>query len=183
MSSRGLTVLVARGRLDGMSLTQPKLPPAKRTRGRPSKFTREIADEVCRRLREGESLLSICRDDHMPVDACVRKWAAENYNNFYSDYARARDLGLEHRADWLIAHVMTGEDVARDRLVFDANRWYLSKLAPKKYGDKLATELSGPGGGAIEIDHNVVDASALSPEARDALRDILISAKERGDAE
>jgi Bacteriophage Sf6, terminase small subunit-like len=31
----------------------------------------------------------------------------------------------------------------RDRLRFDARRWYLSKLAPKRYGDKMAIEQSG----------------------------------------
>jgi hypothetical protein len=42
-------------------------------------------------------------------------------------------------------------DVARDRLRFDSRRWYLSKLAPKRYGDKLQQEVSGPDGGALTV--------------------------------
>ena len=40
--------------------------------------------------------------------------------------------------------------VADKRVRFDARRWYLSKLAPKRYGDKLSTEISGPDGGPVK---------------------------------
>jgi hypothetical protein len=39
--------------------------------------------------------------------------------------------------------------VARARLRIDARKWLASKLAPKKYGDKLAAEVSGPDGGPV----------------------------------
>lgn len=39
---------------------------------------------------------------------------------------------------------LNGEHQARSRLRVDTRKWYLSKLAPKRYGDKL--ELSGPDG-------------------------------------
>jgi hypothetical protein len=32
----------------------------------------------------------------------------------------------------------------------DSLKWHLCKLAPKKYGDKVAAELSGPDGGPIQ---------------------------------
>lgn len=47
----------------------------------------------------------------------------------------------------------TDQDViARSRLRVDARKWYASKLAPKKYGDKITQEISGPDGGAVQID-------------------------------
>jgi hypothetical protein len=39
--------------------------------------------------------------------------------------------------------------VARSRLRIDPRKGLASKLAPKKYGDKVAAELSGPDGGPI----------------------------------
>jgi hypothetical protein len=46
--------------------------------------------------------------------------------------------------------VLNGEHVQRSRLRLDARKWALSKMAPKKYGDKL--ELGGTGeGGALLI--------------------------------
>jgi len=40
--------------------------------------------------------------------------------------------------------------VDRSRLMIDARKWLASKLAPKKYGDKVSAELSGPDGGPIQ---------------------------------
>ena len=39
--------------------------------------------------------------------------------------------------------------VQRNRLRVDTRKWVMSKLAPKKYGEKL--EHSGPDGGPIQI--------------------------------
>jgi hypothetical protein len=40
--------------------------------------------------------------------------------------------------------------VDRSRLMMDARKWLASKLAPKKAGDKIAAEVSGPDGGPIQ---------------------------------
>jgi hypothetical protein len=44
--------------------------------------------------------------------------------------------------------------VDRSRLTVDSLKWYLCKLAPKKYGDKVAAEVSGPDGGPIQNNVN-----------------------------
>jgi hypothetical protein len=41
--------------------------------------------------------------------------------------------------------------VARNRLRVDARKWVAAKLLPKKYGDKVQQEVSGPDGGPIEV--------------------------------
>jgi hypothetical protein len=43
-----------------------------------------------------------------------------------------------------------GVAVQRSRLMVDTRKWLMSKLAAKKYGDKVQTEISGPDGGAIQ---------------------------------
>ena len=103
--------------------------------GRPSKFTSALAGAICRRLAEGESLRAICRDKGMPSVATVRAWVLAR-DGFAEQCARARDLGLDMLADEVldIADNPAG-DVAAARLRFDARRWYLSKLAPRRYGD------------------------------------------------
>lgn len=136
-------------------------------RGRTTLYTPELAEEVCERLANGESLRSICRDEHMPSDFAVRNWVIHDLNGFASHYTRARDAGLDVLADevleiaddgtndWMEKQgkngtsfiAENGEAMARSRLRFDARRWYLSKLAPKRYGDRQAVELSG----SIEI--------------------------------
>ena len=120
-------------------------------RGRPSIYTQEIADLICQKLAEGMSLRAICRSDGMPNEATVRQWAVDDREGFYSQYTRSRDIGLDCMADEVQEIADNDGDVARDRLRFDSRRWYLSKLAPKRYGDKLQQEVSGPDGGALTV--------------------------------
>ena len=112
-------------------------------KGRPSSFTDELAEEICARLAAGESLRSICRDDHMPDRATVANWCSRD-EHFFSQYTRAREFGLDELADEVIEIADAGSgDAVRDRIRFDARRWYLSKLAPKRYGDKQEIEHKG----------------------------------------
>ena len=123
--------------------------------GRPTIFSQELADAICARLAEGESLLSICRDDGMPAESTVRHWVAEDREGFFAKYAHARDIGLDHQADRIIEIADTEEDPARARVMIDARKWHLSKMAPKRYGEKVTTEISGPGGGPVPLSMQV----------------------------
>lgn len=138
-------------------------------------YSEEIAEEICRKLAEGMSLNQICKAENFPAESTVRSWALDDYKGFSAKYTRARDLGLDALADEVMAIADDGsadmvtrytekgseyqavdqEHIARSRLRFDARRWYLSKLAPKKYGDRTAVEHSGPDGSklVIEVEH------------------------------
>jgi hypothetical protein len=134
--------------------------------GRPSDYTQAMADEICERLAEGESLRGICRDEEMPSKTSVFRWLASN-EAFRDQYAYAREVQAETLADEIITiaddgtndtyvddngNVRTDQEViGRSRLRVDARKWLAGKMAPKKYGDKL--EMSGSGtGGALVIE-------------------------------
>lgn len=140
--------------------------------GRPSIYTPELAAEILSRLASGESMNSICRDDHMPSRQCVYEWVIHNREGFGDKYARARDSGLDVMAEELLDIADDGtndyvekesqrtgttfvaldaEHVQRSRLRVDTRKWYLSKLAPKRYGDKQTVEHTGAGGGPIVV--------------------------------
>ena len=116
-------------------------------------YTDELAEEILDRLATGESLLSICRDPHMPDEKAVRKWVKERPNTFGPDYARAREFGFDSIAEQVLeigGGDFTGPDgyvdngaIQQARLLSDNHKWFLSKLAPKKYGDKVTQELVG----------------------------------------
>ena len=124
--------------------------------GRPSDFTPEIANEICERLAKGESLRAICADDEsgwLPTARTVHRWLTveeEWASAFRQQYAHAREAQADHYADEIVA-IADGvvNDPQRDRLRVDARKWYASKLAPKKYGDKVA--LTGGGEGDAPI--------------------------------
>lgn len=144
------------------------------TRGRPSIYTQEIADTICKALAEGKSLRSICREEGMPTEAAVRMWAADDREGFYSQYTRARDIGLDCVAEEVFEIADHGSDHQRDRLKFDARRWYLSKLAPKRYGDKITQEHTGTDGGPIRTE-GTVDVTGLSAEQLAVLASIPVA--------
>lgn len=121
---------------------------AKQGRGRPSKFTDTLASAICARLSEGESLVRICEDKAMPARRTVLKWMTTD-PNFCTSIARAREEQAEHLAEEIVNIADTCTDPHKARLQIDARKWYASKLAPKKYGDKL--DLNANHSGEITI--------------------------------
>jgi len=53
--------------------------------------------------------------------------------------------------------VSEGDMVDRSRLMVDTRKWLLSKMFPKKYGDKVSAELSGPDGRPIQTENTIVE--------------------------
>lgn len=137
-------------------------------RGRPTLYTKEIANRICEELATGKSLRAICAaDEELPAENTVRGWAMDDVQGFFAQYARARDLGLDAMADEVIEIADTtqegvktkitdeGEEtthadmIEHRKLRFQARQWYLSKLAPKRYGDRLHQELTGANGAPL----------------------------------
>lgn len=124
--------------------------------GRPSDYTDEKADAICERIVAGESMRAICADPDMPAISTVFRWLSLN-TQFSEQYARAKEEQAEAFADEIVRIAdkdVPDEDTAvltaRDRLRVDARKWVASKLKPKKYGDKVQTELTGANGGPVE---------------------------------
>jgi len=120
----------------------PAKPSAKRKRGRPSKFTPELTAEILQRISHGESLHAICRDPAMPAEITVRDWLTRD-EDFSTKYARAREEQAERYAAEIVEIADTCDDPNKARLQIDARKWYASKVAPKKFGEKLDVEHSG----------------------------------------
>ena len=121
-----------------------------------SKYTAALADTICQRLINGESLRAICAGSDMPNAATVCRWLAA-HEAFREQYARAREAQADTLADEIldiaddatndymarrlkdgsIEEVLNTEHIQRSRLRVDSRKWLASKMAPKKYGDKL----------------------------------------------
>ena len=132
---------------------------ARRPRGQQTKYSDAIADEICERLAGGESLIHICSDPHMPSEYAVRQWALDDQadksgigRGFASKYARARSIGYERLADEIIGigdapimfnGVPDNALVQQARLRSDNRKWYLSKVLPKRFGDRVEATVIG----------------------------------------
>lgn len=123
--------------------------------GRPTLYSDELADDICERLVEGESLASICRSESMPRISTVYLWLRTK-PDFLAAYTRARDDQGDTDADKIgdvQDRVLRGEiDPAAARVAIDALKWTAARRQPKKYGDKIETTLQGPNGGPVQVE-------------------------------
>jgi hypothetical protein len=158
--------------------------------GRKSTFTQDIADTICQRLAEGESLRKICSGDDMPAMSSVFKWLGENLA-FSEQYARARetqadaladeilDIADDGRNDWMEStdpnnpgYKENNEAIRRSQMRIDSRKWLAGKMRPKKYGDKVSNEVSGPGGGPLSVvTHIELIAPTIGKPAGDDAQD------------
>lgn len=126
--------------------------------GRPSAYTKKLAETICSRLIEGESLRQICSDDAMPHRTTVMRWQGDN-PDFATKCARARESQSDLMDDLILdtAKACVPETAQADKVKISAFQWRAAKLAPKKYGDRLA--LTGADGGAVKLEtvHELTD--------------------------
>jgi hypothetical protein len=111
--------------------------------GRPSAYSDEIAKAICDQLAEGKGLIQICRQEGFPDHKTVRGWVLDNHQDFFAKYTRSKDFGIDAMVEKTFEVIDEEEDVLRARLKVDTLKWYVSKIAPKKYGDKIGVEHSG----------------------------------------
>jgi hypothetical protein len=115
---------------------------------------------ICERMAEGKSLRQICAEEGMPSKTLVMRWLNVPGNGAFVDhYARAREALADAYAEQIIEIVDSKDEDANSRRVrMDARKWVASKLAPKKYGEKIGHEHAGIDGGPILIATGVIRA-------------------------
>src|SRR5215472_156664 len=146
----------------------------KRRRMTQTNYTREIADTICSRMSEGESLRAICRDPGMPSEGAVRGWAVRDVDGFCQRYRAARQLLIEYWADQIVAIADDEELDPRSRQIRTGTRqWLMSKLAPRRYGDKL--QIAGDPESPLHVMHREVSLAELTDAQLDALQNFTKS--------
>lgn len=116
---------------------------------------------ICNELKKGRSLRSVLKDNDMPNSETFYKWV-DSSEAKTKQYARA----CEERADAIFEEMIDIADdgsndlmtvvkgdktyetenrevTNRSRLRVDTRKWMLSKMMPKKYGDKLDVTSDG----------------------------------------
>jgi hypothetical protein len=111
-----------------------------------------IFNIICQRIINGESVKSILRDKDMPSTQTFWDWL-KNDKIKSNQYARAKEIMAERMFEDIIL-IADGTDddiyvdengieqtnhnvIQRDRLRIDARKWNLSRMFPKKYGEKI----------------------------------------------
>lgn len=128
--------------------------------GRPSKYSEELVDRICEEIATSDKgLHRICENPDYPSVTLLMRWLSDGKHSYFVEqYARAKQLQAEYLEDQLLKiaddssgdAIMTEngvienrEFVNRSRLRIDTRKWLMSKLLPKKYGDKLDVTSDG----------------------------------------
>jgi len=118
----------------------------------------EIFNYVCKEIETGKALRNVLKEEQMPSTSTFFQWL-ELYPDKAKQYARATEVRSEVIFDDILSiadqnagdtyinefgvEVINSDVIQRSRLRIDARKWVLSKLNPKKFGDKVQTEHSG----------------------------------------
>lgn len=102
-------------------------------------WTPELVERICGEIASGRAVSDVSREDWCPAEKSIyRQMAADK--NFADAINRARAAQQEREVEECVrmADMATTEDWQVVKLRIWARQWRASKLAPKKYGDKLA---------------------------------------------
>ena len=125
--------------------------------GRPGLYTLALGAKICELIAAGKSVKDICKLPGMASETVIYEWLAKDgdFAELYT-HARARqadlyaaqiveiadeDCAMVQHPDGEsgeVAVVFDSVAVQRNRLRVDARKWVASKLAPKKYSEKVA---------------------------------------------
>lgn len=136
---------------------------------KPERDKDAICQSVLQGMRNGLSAFKSCQDAGVP-QSTFNRWVDADAK-LAEDYAHAREDLIERMANEVLeladSEVPEAGDGKRDwqaiqqrKLQVDSRKWLLSKLAPKKYGDRL--ELAGDKENPLQV--QTIDASKLSTD-------------------
>lgn len=144
-------------------------------KGRPTKYSDDVVDKICQLISESsKGLHHICnKHKDLPSFSTIMRWLGEEDKKSFQDkYVRARELQADFLADEIIeiadkqrlttvtnnttafggqVSITKSDNYNRSKLQMDARKWKASKLAPKKYGDKLDVVSNGETIGSFNV--------------------------------
>ena len=140
-----------------------------------------IFEYVCQEIEKGRALRNVLKDENMPSTSTFYQWL-DNDEVKAKQYARATEVRADIIFDDILAiadentndtsinengiEVVNNDVIQRSRLRIDARKWVLSKLNPKKFGDK--TIHSGDADNPIQTTFSILNIDPLSDESNDS---------------
>ena len=122
-------------------------------------FAPEVFTRIFERIIEGESLIRICAEPSMPSRKTFYLRISQD-SELRESYERAKVLSADYLAEEILEiadtcrmgtktvnkngkiETVVGDMVERARLQIETRKWQAAKLAPKKYGDRLQTDMT-----------------------------------------
>jgi hypothetical protein len=136
-------------------------------------YSKDIADEICRLMAdEGVPLKQICAQEDMPSLGTVRRWVADDVNNFRNEFHAAdglkyitmedecmeiadnssNDYMMREDKNGVEREVLNTENINRSKLRIDTRKDFMAFRRPDIYGKRQTVEHTGKNGGPIQVE-------------------------------
>lgn len=145
--------------------------------GRPTLYSKDIADSICEKIAQGSSMRTVCEDESMPAMSTVFKWLRE-HKEFSEQYASACEERTEAQNELLLELGDEALEEAQNadpkaanavvsavKLKADNLKWVMSKQKPKKYGEKIDHTSGGEKIAVIPMELHAKRNPSSSPES------------------
>lgn len=133
----------------------------------PETITPEQVEEIIERICTDKASVATACDGICAPRTFWRKLRADP--ELVAAYEKAREIRADARfesIDSVLGALSASKiDAQQARVMVDAIKWQCGIERPKRYGDKLATTISGPDGGAVQVKMEL-DAAKESLAAR-----------------
>lgn len=122
---------------------------------------KELFKTICFKIAEGKSVREILKEDDMPSRDTFYKWLIDD-TELSDQYARACEIRAEGVFEEILDiaddgtndymtikkgdmeyNVEDREVTSRSKLRVEARKWWLSKVSPKKYGERIDVTSKG----------------------------------------
>ena len=126
-------------------------------------WTPELESSIITGIQDGKSVRSIASEVKMAASSIIKHTVEST--TFGEQYARAKEMQMEAMADDIL-RIADSADVTSynpARLQVDTRKWLMSKMAPKRYGDKVEQFISGPAGGPLQAE---ITVNFVKPESK-----------------
>lgn len=137
-------------------MTKKKDPKDIKKSGRPTKYSREVAERICSEIATSiDGVGKLCsRNQEFPAESTIFLWLTK-HPEFSEQYEKAREFQCNVMADKILevawdnsqdiveteyGSKCNSEFISRSRLKVDSLKWLLTKLNAKKYGDKVQND-------------------------------------------
>ncbi len=183
-----------------MTQAKTKKTATKKKRGRPTLYSKELADKIIDLIESGVSETKISKKNGMPSLRTLQNWK-DKYPDFLQRSARARQTSAEMFRDEAlkIAYdtAQFAEDVANHKKLtiggiplcdipkgyVDAKKLLIQELNREaalrddsRFGDRKRVQMTGKDDGPIEVKQEV-DLTSVTTENLKAVREMLYGAK------
>lgn len=150
-------------------------------RGRPTKYSEEVIDQIINKMIEGRDIVSICEDPGMPPRSSIYDWL-DSYPEFRARYAKAKEglADVYARKILSLAENNTPENSAADSIKLRAWTWATSRYAPRLYSEKVVADQATQVNVQINnTTNNVANLAQMSSDEKAELKRLLLKARGR----